>query len=353
VSLTNLGSWCPWFAHECDLGPDPVTGKQRYSPKTVRGGKRAAERGLAEMISEAERGRSVRTSSTVGELLEAWFEFAARDFSPKTVKETRGFIDRNLLPALGHVPLARLTVNDLDRYYQRLRVNGGHAGGGLAPGTIRLDPACVLARAASEAPALACFLSLAAATGDRRSELIALRWTDINLGARTVSIERGVVVGMDGLVEKDTKSHAARRVSLDDLTVTQLADHAARMAARAEIAGTHLAPDSLVFSNTADGSRPWSPDSVSRSFKRLCSLEGLTGVRLHDLRHFVATELLSAGVDIRTVAGRLGHRNAATTLNVYAHFLQQADRSAADIIGDVIGEHRKTPKPVDGFDTSP
>ena len=50
----------------------------------------------------------------------------------------------------------------------------------------------------------------------------------------------------------------------------------------------------------------------------------------------MASQLLSAGVDIRTVAGRLGHRNAATTLNVYAHFLEQADRGAADVIGRVI-----------------
>lgn len=54
-------------------------------------------------------------------------------------------------------------------------------------------------------------------------------------------------------------------------------------------------------------------------------------VRLHDLRHFVATQLLIAGVDVRTVARRVGHRNAATTLNVYAHFVEQTDRKATDI----------------------
>ena len=75
---------------------------------------------------------------------------------------------------------------------------------------------------------------------------------------------------------------------------------------------------------------------MSRSFKRLCEKEGLPDVRLHDLRHFVATQLLSAGVDVRTVAGRLGHRNAATTLNVYAHFVEQTDRAAADIMGGVL-----------------
>jgi hypothetical protein len=61
------------------LGSDPVTGKQRYATRTVRGGKRVAQRVLAEMVTDADRGPSVRTNATVGELIEAWFEHAARD----------------------------------------------------------------------------------------------------------------------------------------------------------------------------------------------------------------------------------------------------------------------------------
>src|SRR5829696_692614 len=82
------------------IGIDPVTRKQRYAVKSFRGGKREAQRLLAEMVLDAQRGHSVRRTATVGELLEAWFEQAAQDFSPKTVKETRGIIDRNLLPEL-------------------------------------------------------------------------------------------------------------------------------------------------------------------------------------------------------------------------------------------------------------
>ena len=119
------------------LGYDPLTGKQRYASRTVRGGKRDAQRVLAEMVTEAERGLSVRTNATVGELLEAWFAFASRDFSPKTVKETRGFIDRNLLPALGALPLAKVRPSDLDRFYQRLQSSGGKGGAALAPATVR------------------------------------------------------------------------------------------------------------------------------------------------------------------------------------------------------------------------
>jgi integrase len=364
------------------LGTDPVSSKKRYATRTVRGGKREAQRVLAEMVTDAERGLSVRTSATVGELLERWFAFAAPDFSPKTVKETRGFIDRNLLPSLGSVPLAKLKASDLDRFYRKLQTDGGAGGRPLAPGTVRrihgilrralgqglkwgwigVNPAVattpprvpqpditppssaevarVLRRAAATSPELACFLMLSAATGARRSEIVALRWNDVDLAGRTVAIRRGVVTGPDGLVEKDTKSHAARRVALDDGVLVVLADHAKHVQANAAACRITLPADAFVFSTTVDGSTPWYPDSVSRSFKRLCELEGLDGVRLHDLRHFVASQLLSAGVDVRTVAGRLGHRNAATTLNVYAHFLEQSDRAAADVMGRlIVDEH--------------
>jgi integrase len=70
-------------------------------------------------------------------LIEAWFEQAAGDFSPKTVKETRGFVDRNLLPAVGDVPLSRLKASDLDRLYRRLQTTGAVGGGPLAPATVR------------------------------------------------------------------------------------------------------------------------------------------------------------------------------------------------------------------------
>lgn len=194
----------------------------------------------------------------------------------------------------------------------------------------------VLRRAAETDAPLACYLTLAAATGARRSELIALRWHDVDLDYGTVRIERGIVSGFDGLVEKDTKTHSVRRVALDAGTVTALAVHRVAMAERAEFFGASIGERSFVFSHDADCSRPWHPDSVSRAFKRACLREGLPDARLHDLRHFVASQLLSAGVDVRTVAGRLGHRNAATTLNVYAHFLEQADRGAADVMGRLI-----------------
>ena len=185
---------------------------------------------------------------------------------------------------------------------------------------------------------LADFILLAAAIVARRSELVALRWSDVDFDAGRLTVSRGIVSGPDGLVEKDTKTHASRRVSLDGTTIDALRAHRDRASARAEICGIELPAGAFVFSAEVDGSVSWHPDSASRSFTRLCRRAGIKGVRLQDLRHYVATRLLSSGVDVRTVAGRLGHRNAATTLNVYPHFLVEADREAADVLGKLFDD---------------
>ena len=88
--------------------------------------------------------------------------------------------------------------------------------------------------------------------------------------------------------------------------------------------------EAFVFTHSADGSVPWRPDSTTRAFRSLCSQAGGQGVRLHDLRHYVATRLLTSGIDARTVAGRLGHRNPSTTLDVYSHFVPESDQSASE-----------------------
>jgi integrase len=62
----------------------------------------------------------------------------------------------------------------------------------------------------------------------------------------------------------------------------------------------------------------------------------MSQVRLHDLRHYAATRLIAGGVPIRTVSGRLGHANAATTLGIYSHFVEASDQAAAALLGDIL-----------------
>jgi len=113
-----------------------VSGKKPWAYRTFRGGKREAQRALAALVAEAERGSLARTKATVGELLEEWYAHASPGFSPKGARETRGVLDRNILPFLGDVPLPKLGATDLDRHYRQLREKG-RAGRPLAPNAIR------------------------------------------------------------------------------------------------------------------------------------------------------------------------------------------------------------------------
>lgn len=79
------------------------------------------------------------------------------------------------------------------------------------------------------------------------------------------------------------------------------------------------------------------PQCITLAFKRLCAELEIEGTRLTDLRHFATTNLLSAGIDVQTVSGRLGRANAATTLGTYAHFVGAADRRAVEVLGVLLG----------------
>jgi integrase len=112
--------------------------------------------------------------------------------------------------------------------------------------------------------------------------------------------------------------------------------HRAECERRARAADVALADGAFVLSDRADGLQPWRPNRLTQAFGRLRSALGLDHVRLHDLRHFQATELIAAGVDVRTVAGRLGHADPSTTLRVYAAFMEPADQGAAQVVGRLL-----------------
>jgi integrase len=120
-----------------------------------------------------------------------------------------------------------------------------------------------------------------------------------------------------------------------------------QVAELAKAVGTDVGPDAFVFSPEPDGAVPYRPDTVTGFFIRVRDGLGLRGLRLHDLRHFTATQLIGAGVDVRTVAGRLGHSDPSVTLRVYAHVLEEHDRAAAAVMGRVLGQPdlRRSPNP--------
>jgi integrase len=137
------------------------------------------------------------------------------------------------------------------------------------------------------------------------------------------------------LIDKDTKTHAKRRVAVGAETAELLKAHRARQAAAALAAGTTPPPAAYVFSRSPDGSAAISPDGVSNRFQELAAQLGVRA-RLQDLRHFMVTQLVAGGVDGRTVSGRAGHADGHMTLATYAHFQQAQDRQAAELMERLI-----------------
>jgi integrase len=135
-----------------------------------------------------------------------------------------------------------------------------------------------------------------------------------------------------GMINKETETHQMRRVSIDQPTVALLREYTENCVQRMLLLGLPLGDKTWLFSAQPDFSKPRDPSAVTRRYSRLASKLGIN-TQLKELRHYSATELLTAGVDLRTVAGRLGHGDGTNTLRHYAAWVGPADQAAATTIG--------------------
>src|ERR1700733_10664685 len=356
-----------------DLGTDPISGKRKQLSRTFRGAARAADQALRDLVDQQAPSRSDGVGATFGQLLDQWLEECQRlELWPTPLLNYRAQVEHTIRPALGKVQLNRLTAKNLDALYGAMKEDGKSAKTirnhhavisaalhqGVRWGWVRANvaemakpprvahkrvtaPSVEIVRGVIEAaerrdPRLAPLLMLAALTGMRRGELCALRWTDVDLNIGTIHVTRSVVVVPNGLAEKTTKTDRGRSVALDPVGVTLLSEHRALTAQWLGEAGKKLSPSSFVFSPYVEGTTPFRPDNVTSFFIRVRNEVGARQVRLHDLRHFTATQLIGAGVDVRTVAGRLGHTDPSVTLRVYSLALEERDRAAASVIASLL-----------------
>lgn len=152
-------------------------------------------------------------------------------------------------------------------------------------------------------PGLGVFLWLAMTTGARRAELCVLRWPDIRTeDEQDLLVARAYVTRNGQKLVTDTKTHQKRRLALDAATVKVLTEHRERCRQTAQEAGIRFPEGGYVFSRDGFGELPWLPDTVTHQFSRLARGVGVA-CRLHDLRHYSATQMIANGVDLRTVAG--------------------------------------------------
>jgi integrase len=290
----------------------------------------------------------------------------------------------HLKPALGDIPLARLTGARISAHYRQLERSGRQdheSGTGLSPRTVRYvhtilkaalreavaqgllatnpaDRATPPAARAAKAPEihpwtgpqLSSFLAwgdergsadavawrVLAYTGCRRGELLALRWRDLDVDAARLSVRRSVgVIKTKGkgeqLIEGATKSGRERVVDLDPKTIAALRGW---RLARAGLDLRLARDESLVFGDLEGGYL--NPDRFSRRFTRSLALarsqlgvDALPIIRIHDLRHSHASLLLAAGVPVKVVSERLGHATVMITMEIYAHTLPGMQAEAA------------------------
>jgi integrase len=187
-------------------------------------------------------------------------------------------------------------------------------------------------------------------TGLRRGEVCILRWSRVDLDAGEIEVRSSYRLRKGVGTEKDTKTHQMRRIALDTETVGLLRELKDRWRRRLDKLGLELTDDMYVFTGyrQAVPTVPYSPHGVSSRYKDMAKRLGIE-THIHALRHYSATELLSAGIDLRTVAGRLGHGGGgATTLRVYAAWVAASDRKAAEILGSRMPKRRTGLPSMDG-----
>ncbi|CAL9611565.1 Tyrosine recombinase XerC [Actinosynnema sp. ALI-1.44] len=173
------------------------------------------------------------------------------------------------------------------------------------------------------------FLWLAMVTGARRGELCAATLDNLDLTRQTLFLKTSIAQEGADTWEKDLKDHQQRRIALDDVTVQLLKVYLKYRDDLAAEMGEQIDRKGRIFSTSTDHTTYVKPDSMSQRYSRTCDRLGIES-KLHALRHYSVTELISAGVDPRTVAGRVGHSGGGTTtLRVYAAWQSEADQRAA------------------------
>jgi integrase len=330
--------------------------------------------------------------TTVAEWIEYWISIGCPGKKKKAIgaksqeryaEMTRSYV----LPALGHKRLQKLVATEIDTLYtklfEKLADRSVHSIHVILSSALSR---AVTAKAISRSPMLdllktpaygeadhgmvlnaselvrlvkgfratgstiAPIVAVAAFTGARRSEILALRWSDFDQDKSTLSITRAVEQLKTGLTFKGTKKKSHERVITIDpdlvaMLVSERDKHRRIIAgvpegAAVDLRAIKLPEGALMFPDLASGdfTTPRSPRSVSTLFKRLArriDRAKFAGLRFHDLRGSYETMLLDAGEPVHAVAKRCGH-DAATLLKSYAKMTGDADAKAASTGGALL-----------------
>jgi integrase len=326
--------------------------------------------------AEATPTRESRTRSILRLWDERWLPTIKETVRANTWESYRGAVEVHLVPALGSIPLRQLDRATFSTYYSELsRTGRAKAKGGLSPRSIRLihvtahkalhdavkdnllvrnptDDAAVPAKVRSATPSWTAeqvtqflasvggkrlqpaFLTLAT-TGLRRSELLGLRWADVDLEAGTLAVRQVVSLDKYKPFLAEPKTDRSRRVvALDPGTVQTLKSHRKVQREERVLAGPAWHVLDLVF--CSESGAILHPQTLSGAFERAAKAAGLPPIGIHGLRHSHASLGLAAGLPLVVMSERLGHSSVALTGDVYSHTLPSQHQEAADQVAGLI-----------------
>ncbi|MBN6187620.1 site-specific integrase [Aneurinibacillus sp. BA2021] len=171
---------------------------------------------------------------------------------------------------------------------------------------------------------------LAIYTGMRRGEIFGLRWKDIDLESKKISINQTLSwVSGQGLIFQEAKTKRSHRsISISDSVVQELKNHKLQQRKEKLQIGESYRDQDLVVASAYGN--PMSPRGVTEHFKKLTVQADLPVIRFHDLRHTHATIMLKLGEHPKIVSERLGHSNIQMTLNLYSHVTPDMQKDASD-----------------------
>jgi integrase len=363
-----------------------VNGKRRA--QTFHGSEAKAREKLGDLLAAARKGELVAPDKIkLADWIEQWIASGApgrrkKRVGRRTLERYAELLRCHVVPRLGARPIQQIEPTDIDDLYVKLEpelsprtvhhvhtVLGACLGTAMRKGKLASNP---IARADAPSPGesdhgmvldadqlltlvegfrgltLFPIVAVAAFTGARRNEILALRWTDLDAATKTLRIEWALEkIKKEAPAFKDPKTERGTRTITidDDLLALLCAEREKHLRIKAGVPDgaavnlslVKLPDDALMFPNSpAAGAfsftKPRTPVNTTKEFTRKARALGFPQLRLHDLRGTHETLLLDAGVPVHVVAARCGH-DPAVLLRTYAKRTRKADTSAAAVIG--------------------
>jgi len=310
-----------------------------------------------------------KTEYTVENFLEEWIEIKKPSLRPNTALQYESLIRNDIIPNLGSIKLHQIKLQKINRFYRKLAEEDRgvrtirlihsvfhsaleHA---LRMGLINKNPShgAILPRKkyhemkifnedqvfsfliATKQSRFWLLYKLAFVTGMRQSELLGLKWGDIDWKKRTIKVQRQAQqVNGQGIVFLPPKTRAGiRQIIVGNSILRELSDYKEGQDKIRINRRENWQENDLIFA-TGNGT-PFSQSNLMRDFYKLLDGSNFPRIRFHDIRHTAASLMINRGIPIVVVSKILGHSKPSVTLNIYSHCVSELQQEAARVMEEI------------------